>query len=98
MLTEHDTDMIAVDKRALGEGADVAVAQWKDIMSKLRRNCSSPYEAFLKHLSPDATNYSKAKTEPDWGLCKLRNDEIRSKERLGTNRPLTRRSESGFVE
>jgi hypothetical protein len=89
--------MIAVDRRQYGDEARQIVEQWRDSMQKLRRQCSSPYEAFLTKMQQDPTEHKALISEPDWSLCKLRYDHIRSDERLGILRPVTRWNENGTV-
>ncbi|KAJ4375110.1 hypothetical protein N0V83_002194 [Neocucurbitaria cava] len=87
--------MIAVERTRLGKHAATAVDGWKNLMKGLRRQCSSPYEAFLPDLMQESSEYSALASEQDWALCKLRYDHIRSDERLGILRTLTRWSEDG---
>jgi site-specific DNA-cytosine methylase len=89
--------MIAIERSQFGKNADKAVEQWRDLMLKLQRQCSSPYEAFLKNMLHESSDHSALVSEPDWALCKLRYDHIRSDERLGILRPVTRWSENGTV-
>lgn len=89
--------MIAIERSRFGKGAAKAVEEWKDLMQSLRRQCSSPYEAFLSGSMHEPNEYSTLVSEPDWGLCKLRYDHIRSDSRLGILRPLIRSSESGTI-
>ena len=87
--------MMAVERSRLGKNAAAAVGEWKNLMKELRRQCSSPYEAFLSGLVQEPSEYGALASEQDWGLCKLRYDHIRSDERLGILRTLTRWSENG---
>jgi site-specific DNA-cytosine methylase len=89
--------MIAVNRDRFGKGATVAVGEWEDLMRKLERQVSSPYEAFLPESLKESSSYSVLKTEPDWALCKLRNDHMRSEQRLGILSPISRRSGNGTV-
>jgi site-specific DNA-cytosine methylase len=91
--------MIAIDKRQHGKHANQAANIWKDTMGKLQRQCSSPFGAFLTADYPDQYDYrsSPSSSNSDWALCRLRYAEIRSEERLGIRRPITRWSENGTV-
>ncbi|KAH7390665.1 hypothetical protein BKA66DRAFT_580830 [Pyrenochaeta sp. MPI-SDFR-AT-0127] len=89
--------MIAIDQRRFGKDSTKAVNEWKDLMKSLRRQCSSPYEAFLSGLMQESNEYSALASESDWALCKLRYDHIRSEERLGILRPSTKWSENGTI-
>ncbi|KAG9186178.1 hypothetical protein G6011_02734 [Alternaria panax] len=89
--------MIAVERSQFGKGVKSATNQWKGMMRKLERQCSSPYEAFLPESLKESSGYSLLKNEPDWALCKLRNDHIRSEKRLGILSPISRRSDNGTV-
>ncbi|KAL6167555.1 hypothetical protein ACJQWK_06975 [Exserohilum turcicum] len=89
--------MVAIERSLFGEGVDHAVGHWKDILQKLQRQCSSPYEEFLPQSLTEASGYSAPKSEVDWALCKLRNDHIRSEKRLGILSPVSRRNPNGTV-
>ncbi|KAI4612008.1 hypothetical protein J4E80_007460 [Alternaria sp. BMP 0032] len=89
--------MVAIERSHFGKDAKSATDQWKELMHKLERQCSSPYEAFLPESLKESSGYSVLKNEPDWALCKLRNDHIRSEKRLGILSPVSRRSDSGTV-
>jgi site-specific DNA-cytosine methylase len=91
--------MIAVDRQKFGSRAPAAVAQWKDTMVKLERPCSTPFAAFLKGTATEFgdTLTPPLKSEPAWVACKLKYDRIRSEERLGIKRPVTKWSENGTL-
>jgi site-specific DNA-cytosine methylase len=89
--------MIAVNRQLYGKNVDEAVAQWQLTMEKLQRQCSSPYEAFLADLPVSVVDHSIMSSEPEWSLCKLRYDQIRSEQRLGIRRPVTQWSENGTL-
>jgi site-specific DNA-cytosine methylase len=89
--------MVAIERTDFGKGVKSATSQWKDLMRNLERQCSSPYEAFLPDSLKESSGYSLLKNEPDWALCKLRNDHIRSEKRLGILSPISRRSDNGTV-
>jgi hypothetical protein len=89
--------MIAIERSHFGEGVSRATSRWKELMHDLERQCSSPYEAFLPESLKESSGYSLLKNEPDWALCKLRNDHIRSEKRLGVLSPISRRSDDGTV-
>ncbi|KAF2027883.1 hypothetical protein EK21DRAFT_70985 [Setomelanomma holmii] len=89
--------MIAIERSQYGMDVSKAVDHWCDLMQKLQRQCSSPYEAFLKNTLHDSSDHNALVSEPDWALCKLRYDHIRSDERLGILRPVTKWSENGTV-
>ncbi|KAJ4354998.1 hypothetical protein N0V95_003335 [Ascochyta clinopodiicola] len=89
--------MIAINRKLYGKGVEEAVAQWQLTMEKLQRQCSSPYEAFLVDLPVGVVNHSTLSSEPEWSLCKLRYDQIRSEQRLGIRRPITQWSENGTL-
>jgi site-specific DNA-cytosine methylase len=92
--------MIAIEREACGKGAAAAVTAWKTSMKNLVRPCSTPFGAFLKGTASELTSSSivpPPKSEPAWVACKLKYDRIRSEERLGTKRPVTRWSENGSL-
>jgi site-specific DNA-cytosine methylase len=89
--------MMAVERSHFGKDVESATGQWKELMRKIERQCSSPYEAFLPESLKESSGYSILKNEPDWALCKLRNDHIRSEKRLGILSPISRRSDNGTV-
>ncbi|KAF1963578.1 hypothetical protein CC80DRAFT_433272 [Byssothecium circinans] len=89
--------MIAVDRTQFGKNTDRAVLQWQETMEKLQRPCSSPFDAFLSSDVSDQYEYNSLVTEPNWALCRLRYDLIRSEEKLGIRRPITRWNENGTV-
>jgi hypothetical protein len=89
--------MIAIERSHFGEGVSRATSRWKELMRDLERQCSSPYEAFLPESLKESSGYSLLKNEPDWALCKLGNDHIRSEKRLGILSPISRRSDDGTV-
>jgi hypothetical protein len=90
--------MIAINRKLYGKEVKEAVTQWQATMEKLQRQCSSPYEAFLVDLPVSVIDHSTLSSEPDWSLCKLRYDQIRSEQRLGTRRPITQWSENGTLQ
>lgn len=89
--------MIVVDRRIYKDTATDVVKQWEDSMQKLQRQCSSPYESFLMNMPSTSNEHGTLVSEPDWALCKLRYDHVRSEERLGILRPITRWNENGMV-
>ncbi|KAJ4312063.1 hypothetical protein N0V94_007628 [Neodidymelliopsis sp. IMI 364377] len=89
--------MIAINRQLYGKNVGEAVAQWQSTMEKLQRQCSSPYEAFLAGLPASVVDHSIMSSEPEWSLCKLRYDQIRSEQRLGIRRPVTQWSENGTL-
>lgn len=89
--------MIAIERNSYGEGVQEAVIEWKDCMQSLRRRCSQPYEAFLKNFPQECNDYNALISEPEWALCKLRYDHIRSAYELGISRPVTKWSEDGTI-
>ncbi|KAF2631544.1 hypothetical protein BU25DRAFT_384913 [Macroventuria anomochaeta] len=89
--------MIAINRKLYGQNVSEAVTQWQSTMEKLQRQCSSPYEAFLVDLPVSVIDHSTMSSEPDWSLCKLRYDQIRSEQGLGTRRPITQWSENGTL-
>ncbi|KAL5120891.1 hypothetical protein ACEQ8H_001078 [Pleosporales sp. CAS-2024a] len=89
--------MIAIERRKFGKGVKQAMFKWEGLMDKLQRQCSSPYEAWLKSMLHEPSQHSALTSEVDWALCKLRYDHIRSDERLGILRPVTNWNESGTV-
>jgi site-specific DNA-cytosine methylase len=89
--------MIAIERSHFGKDVKKAVSHWQDVMEKLQRQCSSPYEAWLKDNLHESSDHSALCSEVDWALCKLRYDHIRSEERLGILRPVTKWSENGTV-
>lgn len=95
--TRNRMYMVAIERFLFGENVDGAVAQWKHTMRKLQRQCSSPFDAFIANDNSDQYEYSSLASEPHWARCKLRYDQIRSEQRLGTRRPVTRWSENGTV-
>jgi site-specific DNA-cytosine methylase len=91
--------MIAVNREMFGTHAAQAVANWKTSMVTLQRPCSTPFEAFLKGTATECSNIFALppKSEPAWVQCKLKYDRIRSEQRLGIKRPVTRWSENGTL-
>lgn len=89
--------MVAIERSRFGKESKKAVGEWKDLMKGLQRQCSSPYESFLLNLGQESCEYRALASEPDWKLCRLRYDHIRSEERLGILRPSTKWSENGTV-
>ncbi|KAF1931765.1 uncharacterized protein M421DRAFT_90003 [Didymella exigua CBS 183.55] len=89
--------MIAINRRLYGKKVGEAAANWTSTMQKLQRQCSSPYEAFLTDLPVSVIDHSTLSSEPEWSLCKLRYDQIRSEQKLGTRRPITQWSENGTL-
>ncbi|KAF2007825.1 hypothetical protein P154DRAFT_418581 [Amniculicola lignicola CBS 123094] len=89
--------MIAINKKKLRTGSKNAIEEWKTLMDKLQRQCSSPFESFLISDQSERQAFNHATTESDWEMCKLRYDCIRSTERLGLKRPLTRWNENGTL-
>ncbi|KAF2134891.1 hypothetical protein P153DRAFT_372163 [Dothidotthia symphoricarpi CBS 119687] len=89
--------MIAIKRELFGKNVDKAVGKWRDTMQQLQRKCSVPYEAFLTKTLQESSNHSARISEPDWALCKLRYDHIRSEERLGNLHPITQWSANGTV-
>jgi site-specific DNA-cytosine methylase len=89
--------MVALNRDLYGKDATQAVVEWKNYMTKLQRQCSSPYEAFLTGLPQDPIDYNALPSEYDWALCKLRYDHIRTDQRLGIMRPITQWSENGTL-
>jgi hypothetical protein len=90
--------MIAINSKKYSGNASEVVTEWRSTMDKLKRQCSSHYEAFLAKLPSAMTAHSTMTSESSWELCKLRYDQIRSEEGLGTRRPLTQWSESGTLK
>lgn len=90
--------MIAINRKKYGGDASKVATAWKSSMTKLKRQCSSHYEAFLAKLPAATADHSAITSESSWELCKLRYDQIRSEEGLGTRRPLTQWSESGTLK
>ncbi|KAF2853893.1 hypothetical protein T440DRAFT_515377 [Plenodomus tracheiphilus IPT5] len=89
--------MIAVDRRQSRLDVTKATSNWRETMVKLQRQCSSPYEAFIADSLQEPSSYTVPLSEPDWALCKLRYDHIRSKEKLGILSPVTQSNGSGTV-
>jgi hypothetical protein len=89
--------MVAIERSHFGKGVEKAVIHWQELMDKLQRQCSTPYESWLKNMLHESSDHSALSSEVDWALCKLRYDHIRSDERLGILRPVTRWSENGTV-
>ncbi|KAJ4303793.1 hypothetical protein N0V90_002694 [Kalmusia sp. IMI 367209] len=89
--------MIAIDDAHFGKDGRKILETWKDVMTQLRRPCSSPFESFLSSDKSEPQEYNVANKEPDWRLSKLRLDLIRSVENLGTKRPITNWNDSGMI-
>jgi site-specific DNA-cytosine methylase len=89
--------MIALEKSLFGKGVEQAAQKWKENMEQLRRQCSSPFEAFLVEDHSDQYSYNARTLESDWELCRLRYDRTRSNEQLGIKRPISQWSENGTV-
>jgi site-specific DNA-cytosine methylase len=62
--------MIAIDRKSYGQNATKAGAVWKASMASLKRQCSSPYKAFLTNLLQEPSSHSGLLSEYDWALCK----------------------------
>ena len=90
--------MIAINRKQYDGNASKVVAAWQSTMDTLKRQCSSHYEAFLAKVPFSVAAHSAMTSESSWELCKLRYDQIRSEEGLGTRRPLTQWSESGTLK
>jgi hypothetical protein len=90
--------MIAINRKKYSGNASEVVTAWRSTMDKLKRQCSSHYEAFLAKLPSAMIAHSAMTSESSWELCKLRYDQIRSEEGLGARRPLTQWSESGTLK
>lgn len=90
--------MIAIENSQLGSRAEEAVSGWKNTIEKLQRQCSSPYESFIADSLQEPGTYATPLSEPDWPLCKLRYDHIRSREKLGNSSPITLSSGTGTVK
>lgn len=89
--------MVAIERSHFGKDVKKAVVHWQELMDKLQRQCSSPYESWLNNMLHESSDHSALNSEVDWALCKLRYDHIRSDERLGILRPVTKWSENGTV-
>jgi site-specific DNA-cytosine methylase len=89
--------MIAIDKKQYGKGVKDALRQWETVMETLQRRCSSPFEAFLTSDTPGQYQHISLVTDPNWALCRLRYDHIRTNERLGIHHPMTYWSDNGTV-
>ncbi|CAJ2509459.1 Uu.00g144850.m01.CDS01 [Anthostomella pinea] len=89
--------MVAIERSHFGEGVQEAVRDWKTKMNELQRQCSTPYESWLKNMLHESSDHSALNSEVDWALCKLRYDHIRAEEGLGILRPVTKWSENGTV-
>lgn len=89
--------MIAIDKTQYGddgEEAALAAERWGEILQKLERQTSSPFESWI--IDDDSTySHISRPNEVDWSLCSLRHDRLRSNDRLGSKRPITHWSENG---
>ncbi|CBY02282.1 hypothetical protein LEMA_P010690.1 [Plenodomus lingam JN3] len=96
-VTRERMYMIAVERNKMGPGVKQAVKDWQDTVEQLRRQCSSPYEAFIADSLQEPSTYTTPLSEPDWALCKLRYDHIRSKQKLGILSPITWSNGSGTV-
>ncbi|KAI0578561.1 DNA repair protein rad8 [Pyrenophora tritici-repentis] len=89
--------MVAIERNHFGKGVTQAVKQWQGLMEKLKRGCSSPYEAFLPDSLRESSDYSSPSSETAWALAKLRYDHFRSEKRLGILSPISRRSDNGTI-
>ena len=89
--------MIAIDRSQYGKGAKDALKRWSELMTTLQRRSSSPFDAFLTNDLSDQYEHTSLASDPNWALCKLRYDQIRSEQRLGIRRPITRWSDNGTV-
>lgn len=79
--------MFAIDNHVFKHNKKNALITWRNMMDKLQRRCSSPFEAFLDDDS-DFHTYDHFMAI-DWGLCRLRHYMIRENEGLGWKRPIT---------
>ena len=93
--TRERVYMIAINRELYGAGVAQITPAWKDTMTKLRRQCSSPFPDFLSQYPPGRQDTSERNSDPAWVLSKLRYDRIRSTERLGHKRPITNWNENG---
>jgi hypothetical protein len=77
--------MIAINKQAFETRSKNAIEEWKTLMDKLQRQCSSPFDTFLISEQSERQAFNHPTTELDWKMCKLHYDCIRSTEQFGLN-------------
>jgi len=101
--TRQQMYMIAIDRSQFEKRSMMkASGQWKDVMLKLKRQCSSPFESFLADSYLNQTGkscFTKAliSNEKSWPSCNLRYIQIRSDQRLGSKRPFAQWRANGAV-
>ena len=88
------------------ELADEAVQQWKSHMKALECRASAPVEAFLlpeddprlQFAKDEMAKTGKPRRETDWEVCLGRHEDYRSKEELGTSRPILNWTNDGSAK
>lgn len=92
--------MICIDRQQC-DTADEDVERWGELMVALRREASSPVEAFLlnsedarlhrarEELTGSSRTKSKTSRVVDWTLCQARYQRYRTEKDLGHARPIT---------
>ena len=90
--------------------ADVLVKRWPKLMEQFQRPASSSIEAFLlapddlrlinakEQMQRDGRDSSKAGTENNWLLSRVRHEKFREEYRLGKARPVTNWVEGGSCQ
>ena len=100
--------MICLDRLrfASSDAADQAVLNWKAYMIKLQRKASASVEAFLlseddprlQYAKDEMSKTGKVRRETDWDLCIGRHEDYRTREELGTSRPILNWTNNGSAK
>lgn len=88
------------------EAADAAVQDWQTYMMELERNASVNVEAFLlpdddprlQRAKDEMSKIPKARYERNWEVCNGRHEAYRSKNKLGTGRPVLHWTNDGAAK
>lgn len=100
--------MICIDplRFASSDEADQAVLDWKFYMIQLQQRASASVEAFLlaeddprlQYAKDEMSKTGKMRRETDWELCIGRHEDYRTKEELGTSRPILNWTNNGCAK
>ena len=100
--------MICIDplRFASFDEADQAVLDWKTYMVQLQQRASASVEAFLlveddprlQYAKDEMSKTGKMRRETDWELCIGRHEDYRTREELGTSRPILNWTNNGCAK
>lgn len=100
--------MICIDplRFASRDEADQAVLDWKTYMIQLQQRASASVEAFLlaeddprlQYAKDEMSKTGKMRRETDWELCIGRHEDYRTREELGTSRPVLNWNNNGCAK